>query len=75
MNCVKCGNKSEVLRYHNNQYGRNTCFDFVISGKQEHLHYYCQSCNYDWTGPTKEQELNANSLKKAQDNIENQNIS
>lgn len=50
MFCDKCGNRSHGFTYHQSCNLRYN----------EHLHYSCGKCGYDWTGPT----LDASDTKK-----------
>jgi len=56
MNCAKCGG-TEIRRiYHTrgrSYSGWKGCGAYDHNDMDgEHIHYHCQSCQYDWTGPT-----------------------
>ncbi len=58
--CVKCGCAALAVVYHPPY---RFAFENGCSSKKfhsiefnEHLHYVCQTCHYDWTGPTKDQK-------------------
>ncbi len=49
LKCSKCASDKISTAYHN---GR--CSMYIVHNRRddEHLHYYCQRCSYDWTGDT-----------------------
>lgn len=53
--CVKCGATTDIeLAYHAASPG--VCPFYFNSEPDEHLHYRCGRCGWDWTGPTLDAE-------------------
>ena len=50
--CAKCGSDDIRLSYNEAKVYGVTCTSSSHSKEHaEHLHYFCQRCRYDWTGP------------------------
>ena len=55
--CPKCGGADIYLTYHRQGCSKEGCTCATCSygdhakEHDEHLHYYCRRCSYDWTGP------------------------
>ena len=50
--CAKCGGQNIGVAYHES---RRDCLYYNQSAiEQEHLHYNCRTCGYNWSGPTKD---------------------
>lgn len=59
LECEKCGGRSIRIRYHEKavetRYKEITCESSDYNKERsEHLHYFCETCLWDWTGPVKE---------------------
>ena len=47
--CPKCGEKKDIYKiYHKNGY--KCSYGSNDERMDEHLHYFCRSCSYDWCG-------------------------
>jgi hypothetical protein len=58
--CVKCGSTDIAVVWHEERKFPQlaSCgWGSRARSSQEHLHYYCGGCHYDWTGPTRDQVL------------------
>lgn len=49
--CSKCGSADTFKAYHSTWIDcqRSCCYS---SSTDEHLHYFCRTCEWDWTGET-----------------------
>jgi len=47
--CPKCSGTDIHMRYDRNYY--DCTWGDKIKGSEEHLHFYCRRCSYDWIGP------------------------
>lgn len=52
--CPKCSGAIVTKRYHRTH--RQCGYGAHGESRNEHLHYTCTACNYDWTGPTADTE-------------------
>ena len=51
--CIKCGGTNVGTSYHSDDC---KCYRLCNKRRGEHLHYICDSCGYDWVGPTLDQK-------------------
>ena len=60
--CPKCGEVDLKVKWHRSEY---VCS--IIGAAAEHLHYTCQTCDYDWSEPSNDAKLKAavEEVKKA----------
>ena len=54
--CPKCLSENIKTLYHKSGKKYDVCVEqgdgrFLSDNIDEHLHYYCQSCGFDWLGP------------------------
>lgn len=55
--CPKCGGKTTRVWHLNADDCRAHAWTrYKQSSHEEHLHYFCTECGYDWTGKTIEQQ-------------------
>lgn len=58
--CLKCGSTDISLIFHDAGCTRDACSCVKCSSSshhkehQQHLHYHCGVCYYDWIGPTQD---------------------
>ncbi|MDI6788001.1 MAG: hypothetical protein QME51_06490 [Planctomycetota bacterium] len=53
MTCPKCGKEDIAIEHHKDDSYR---YGYGVVCVDEHLHYTCWHCSYDWTGDCKEKE-------------------
>lgn len=58
MYCIKCNSQDYWTAWHKNNYYCSYAYkkqfdgNRVLEDYEEHLHYGCRVCQYEWTGPT-----------------------
>lgn len=63
--CVKCGGSEIRMVYHRPGCGREKCSCVTCwegsneTRHDEHLHFHCQTCRFDWTGDVLDGSLSA----------------
>lgn len=50
-NCEKCGGSDIWMRYHRGRWADGCSYGSYTKTDDEHLHYGCRTCGWDWTGP------------------------
>ena len=56
--CSKCGGEDIHLAYHKPGCSDSKCscatctYGSHAKQHEEHLHYHCRTCHFDWVGPT-----------------------
>ena len=52
MQCIKCSNEDINTSYHKaTSYSTECNSRGMANSEEEHLHYHCRSCGYDWIQP------------------------
>ena len=52
--CAKCGSDATRVTYHHTgggRFGAACIYGGHSKEHNEHPHYFCRTCQYDWTGP------------------------
>lgn len=54
--CKKCGDENTGKIYHKDRWACSYSESSDDGNIGEHLHYFCRSCSYTWTGKCADQE-------------------